>query len=79
MSSYDPFNKPASGGGGGPSRPTRDPVEELTRKFKNKGGSVITIGVILLGLVAVMSSFYTVEAGHVGVVLRFGEIGRAHV
>ncbi|MBT6175689.1 MAG: FtsH protease activity modulator HflK [Deltaproteobacteria bacterium] len=75
MSSYDPFNKPSSGGGGGggPRRPTRDPVEELTRNFKNKGGSFLTMGLLLLGVVAVMSSFYTVDAGHVGVVLRFGE------
>ena len=74
MSSYDPFNRPPSGGGGGgPRRPSRDPVEELTRNFKNKGGSFFTMALILLAIVGVTSSFYTIDAGHKGVVLRFGE------
>ena len=77
MSSYDPFNKPprsgGGGGGGGPRRPSRDPMDELTRNFKNKGGSIFSMGLILTVIVGVMSSFYTVDAGHVGVVLRFGE------
>ncbi len=78
MSSYDPFNRPPSGGGGGggprgPRGPSRDPMEELTRNFKNKGGSFFSMGLILLVIVGVMSSFYTIDAGHKGVVLRFGE------
>ena len=53
MSSYDPFNRPPSGGGGGggprgPRGPSRDPMEELTRNFKNKGGSFFSMGLILL-------------------------------
>ena len=77
MSSYDPFSKPPGGGGGGgprgPRGPSRDPMEELTRNFKNKGGSFFSMGLILLVIVGVMSSFYTIDAGHKGVVLRFGE------
>ena len=71
MSSYDPFNNPPRSGGPQKSRP--DPVEEIARNFKKKGGPILSMGLLLIGVVAVMSAFYTVDAGHVGVVLRFGK------
>ena len=73
MSSYDPFNRPASQGGGGYRPPSGPPGEDLLKLWHERRPVFIGIGLLLLALYGFSSALYTVEEGHVGVVLRFGE------
>lgn len=65
----------SSGGGPEPTRPEWDISDKLEhfRNFKFPFGKVIIVLVVLAWLV---SGFYIVQPGEVGVVLRFGEYNR---
>jgi len=69
MNGYNPRH------GQGPSDEVPNPfeqLEELRQALRHQGRKIFGFGLVVLALLGLGSSFYQVEAGHLGVLTRFG-------